>query len=400
MKLKLNLTVYIIIFYTWSSLSLAAKITIPHTGQTKCYNNVTAIPCPQIGQDFYGQDAQYQNNFPKYQNNNDGTITDLITGLMWSQAVDSNKVSLIEAENISKKMTLAGHNDWRVPNIKELYSLINFNGYTGFMPRGMNNIPNNATPFIDTTYFDFKFGQINLGERYIDGQWLSNTKYVSTTMHGAMTLFGVNFVDGRIKGYGYKHPTNRGPRREKKFYVRYVRGSAYGYNDFIDNGNGTITDRTTNLMWMQNDNGTPLSWQEALAYADNLIFANYSDWRLPNAKELQYIVDYTRAPDITDSATINPLFKTSEIINEAGQKDYPCYWTATTHLDGPHPGTAAVYIAFGRAIGRMRGDIMDVHGAGAQRSDPKTGSPTFRGPQGDAIRIKNYARCVRNINKN
>ena len=44
----------------------------------------------------------------------------------------------------------------------------------------------------------------------------------------------------------------------------------------------------------------------------------------------------------------------------------------------------------------------DVPGAGAQRSDPKNGDPndypTGHGPQGDAIRIQNYVRCVRTIN--
>ena len=43
----------------------------------------------------------------------------------------------------------------------------------------------------------------------------------------------------------------------------------------------------------------------------------------------------------------------------------------------------------------------DVHGAGAQRSDPKTGDPadypTGHGPQGDAIRIYNYVRLVRDV---
>ena len=42
---------------------------------------------------------------------------------------------------------------------------------------------------------------------------------------------------------------------------------------------------------------------------------------------------------------------------------------------------------------------IDVHGAGAQRSDPKEGDPgdypEGNGPQGDAIRIYNYVRCVR-----
>ena len=59
----------------------------------------------------------------------------------------------------------------------------------------------------------------------------------------------------------------------------------------------------------------------------------------------------------------------------------------------------AAYISFGRALGHMEGHWMDVHGAGAQRSDPKEGDPSEypigHGPQGDAIRIYDHARCVR-----
>ena len=59
----------------------------------------------------------------------------------------------------------------------------------------------------------------------------------------------------------------------------------------------------------------------------------------------------------------------------------------------------AVYIAFGEALGYMGGQWTDVHGAGAQRSDPKLGDPNDwsegNGPQGDAVRIYNYVRCVR-----
>ena len=58
----------------------------------------------------------------------------------------------------------------------------------------------------------------------------------------------------------------------------------------------------------------------------------------------------------------------------------------------------AVYVAFGKALGEMRGKTMDVHGAGSQRSDPKTGEPTSRGPQGDMIRVDNYVRLVRGGN--
>ena len=133
-------------------------------------------------------------------------------------------------------------------------------------------------------------------------------------------------------------------------------------------------------------------------YCESLTLAGQDDWRLPNAKELQYIVDYSRSPDTTDSAAIAPIFSVSEIVNEAGQQDYPFYWTSTTHADA-HGGRAAVYIAFGRALGYMNDQWIDVHGAGAQRSDPKTGDPadfpSYFGPQGDVSRLLNYARCVR-----
>jgi len=365
---------------------------IVDTGQMRCYSNSRQIRYPRAGRPFHGQDAQYEGNRSSYRNNGDGTVSDLVTGLMWSKAVDMNKVNLAEAKRIARGMTLGGHSDWRVPNIKELYSLMDFRGYTGFGRGDPGSVPPNAVPFINTDVFDFEYGQTSAGERFIDAQWLTSTRYVSTTMNRNETLFGVNFADGRIKGYGYK----RGNRILKRFYARYVRGREYGNNRFADNGDGTVSDHATGLMWMQRDSGKAMPWQEALEYAEHLAYASHDDWRLPNAKELQSIVDYSRSPDTTHSAAVDPVFQTASIVNEAGARDYPCFWTSTTHLDGPTPGTSAVYVAFGRALGQMRGRIMDVHGAGAQRSDPKTGSPRLgHGPQADARRIRNHVRCVR-----
>ncbi|WP_058485020.1 Lcl C-terminal domain-containing protein [Defluviitalea phaphyphila] len=76
-----------------------------------------------------------------------------------------------------------------------------------------------------------------------------------------------------------------------------------------------------------------MTWEEALAYAENLELAGYTDWRLPNAKELQSIVDYTRSPGTTDSAAIYPLFNVTPIKDMNGNKQYPYFWASTTHLD-------------------------------------------------------------------
>ena len=364
------------------------------TAQEKCYDNSQEIACPQPDEAFYGQDAQYQGIQPAYQDNGDGTVTDLNTGLTW-QKTPGDKVQYNEAVAGAKDFNLGGYDDWRLPTIKELYSLILFSG-TDPAPESVEP----AVPFIDTNYFDFEYGDISAGERIIDAQYWSSTEYVATTMNQDATVFGVNFADGRIKGY----PRDTGLQGQPmKQFVRYVRGNSdYGVNNFVDNGDGTITDTATGLMWSEDDSGKGMDWEDASAWVQQDNEENYlghNDWRLPNAKELQSIVDYTRSPQTTNSAAIGPVFKVTSIIDERGEMNYPFYWTSTTHVDAAGGGGGAVYIAFGEAFGYMMNSWIDVHGAGAQRSDPKSGNPADypygRGPQGDAIRIYNYVRCVR-----
>ena len=82
-------------------------------------------------------------------------------------------------------------------------------------------------------------------------------------MNGDETAFGVNFADGRIKGYGLNDPRSGG---EKEFYVIYVRGNeSYGENNLNSNQNGTITDVATGLMWQQNDSGYGMDWESSLS---------------------------------------------------------------------------------------------------------------------------------------
>ncbi len=385
---------------------------IVDTKQSISYDTLKEISLPTVGSPFYGQDVNYQGNQPNYVDNGDGTISDLVTGLMWQKSPDLNRDGLInyddklsydEAIAAADTFNLAGYDDWRLPNIKEAYSLIVFSGVD---PSGYNGSTENLVPFIDTEYFDFGYGDESAGERIIDAQFASSTLYVGTTMNGNETMFGVNFADGRIKGY----PTEPmpGQTEDKQFYVMYVRGnSSYGINNFTDNGNGTITDNSTGLMWLQDDNGYGQTWEEALNYAENANTAGYSDWRLPNAKELQSIVDYTRSVQTTNSAAIDPVFNCSSIIDEGGSVNYPFYWSGTTHSNmQANPGSNAAYVCFGEGLGFMEEPpgsenytLMDVHGAGAQRSDPKVGDPNDfpfgHGPQGDVIRIYNYVRLVR-----
>ncbi len=164
--------------------------------------------------------------------------------------------------------------------------------------------------------------------------------------------------------------------------MRCVRGAVYGESDFVDNGDGTVIDLASGLMWQRADDGATYDWEEALAYAEGLVLAGHDDWRLPDAKELQSLVDYSR-----NHPALDPIFLLSD--------DDAWCWTSTTHGDAYNN---AVYIWFGRGTD-YRGT--DVHGAGALRSDPKSGDPgdypQGRGPQNDEVRIYNTVLCVRDV---
>ena len=385
---------------TWAQ---SPDYSVVDTAQDKCYDASGEIACPAEGAAFYGQDAQIAGNTPDYTDNGDGTVTDNVTGLMWTQSPDTNddgdidaadKFIYSEAGPYCETLVLAGYDDWHLPSIKQLYSLMDFRGMD---PPPDSGDTSHLRPFIDTDYFAFAYGDTAAGERVIDAQFASSTLYVGTVMNNSQAMFGLNLADGRIKGY----PT------DKEFYVLCARGNPdYGANDFHDNGDDTITDAATGLMWARDDNGAGVHWADALAYVEAQNAANYlgySDWRLPNAKELQSLVDYTRAPDTTGSAAIDPLFNATAITNEAGQADYGFYWTGTSHSRADGTAMDAVYIAFGRGLGSMDGlTVIDVHGAGCQRSDPKDGDPAEypswgHGPQGDVRRVFNFVRLVRDV---
>ena len=106
-------------------------------------------------------------------------------------------------------------------------------------------------------------------------------------------------------------------------------------NDFTT-GNGTVMDHSTKLMWQKDTAGDevgdykPMTWEEALAYCENLSLGGYTDWRLPTLKELRSLVDYE-----TNNPAINTGFFPSTPL--AG------YWSATTYINDPVTAWSIVF---------------------------------------------------------
>ncbi|MGY5449949.1 Lcl C-terminal domain-containing protein [Agarivorans sp. MS3-6] len=340
------------------------------TGQVNCLDNDGAvINCPVAGEDYFGQDAQYSGNPFSFTDNNDGTVSDNITGLMWQQIPDNRGLSYQEAVDYCNDLALAGYSDWRVPSTKELFSLSDFS--IGW-------------PYLDTSYFGLAGSVVSKDEQY----WTE--VYVGSTIAGPdSAAFGVNHGSGHIKAYASGQMGN---------YVRAVRGDRYGVNQFVNNDDGTITDIATGLMWAQQDSGYGMNWQEALAYATDSTLASYTDWRVPNIKELHSIVDYTHSPSAQNEVDLGPaidtdFFDITELRDDETvyDKDYGYFWSSTSAYLGSDSQEYyyAWYVAFGTA---SDGEGNDFHGAGGVRFDTKY--------QGGALgeggeRYYNYVRLVR-----
>jgi Protein of unknown function (DUF1566)/Secretion system C-terminal sorting domain len=231
---------------------------LPDTGQTTSYTNT------------FGEDNDYIINAPTFINNGNGTITDTVTTLMW-QSIDGGEMTVENAIIYCDTLTLGGFINWRLPTAQEGFSLLHLD---------KNN------PALNTTYFP------NTNAGY---WWTSEAQANDATKIWCTNAGG---------GIG-NHPKNEtiSAGGTKKFNARAVRDVTTPIiiaNRFTDNGNGTIIDNVTNLMWQKVASTASQTWENAITNAENLVLATFTDWRLPNIKELQSLNDETVVlPSIT-----------------------------------------------------------------------------------------------------
>jgi hypothetical protein len=121
----------------------------------------------------------------------------------------------------------------------------------------------------------------------------------------------------------------------------------YIENDFKDNGDGTITDRATGLMWQKSGSDKTLTYEEAKAYVEKLKLAGYSDWRLPTVDELKSLLTQEKQ---SNDLYINPIFE---------KKQYNWFWTSDqrssggawgVYFDGGDVGWLVVNFGYVRAV--------------------------------------------------
>jgi hypothetical protein len=288
---------------------------VPDTGQTKCYNNLTEIPCPQPGEPFYGQDANYtihapsytkmldyQTPVPKTGNYTYNLVYDNVTGMIWNS-------------------TTSGNVTWKCSRWACMPDYLS--GLKATKPGGIENW---AVPPIWDLFFISNLGRPTADDTFFPGT-PTREHWTNTTfkLYPGLYQWLVGFDTGSITEGDTE--TYSGPIRAYCPFNRFL-------NDFRDNYDGTVSDYSTGLMWIK-VGSTSLNWQQALSYCENLEFAGHNDWRLPNAHELMSIVNYgaynptssTALPAASDwyhSSTTRPGYNTySHAIHFCyGQTDY------------------------------------------------------------------------------
>ena len=209
---------------------------------------------------IFGEDSDYERNPQSYKDNGDGTVTDNVTGLMWTKA-DAGEKTWEAYVTYCDQLALAGYSDWKLPDAEEAFTIIDIS----------------ASPF----------NQVFTADRQAKYFWTLNRQ-----ADGDEKRWEVNAGGGT--GAHLKNQTISAGG-DKSFHGRCVRESVPAKRvkeHFTDNKDGTVTDNGNGLIWMQVEAGE-MVWEEAIKYCENLLYAGKDDWRLPDIKELKSISDYT-----------------------------------------------------------------------------------------------------------
>jgi hypothetical protein len=293
--------------------------------------------CPPPGQPFHGQDAQYgwdtkhdaSERFTRDLGvSGEPVVTDHVTALVWQGCTlglsgDDCSTGLVTKAGWDDQLAgcndlvWGGYDDWRLPDPYEMQTLVN---------QGTDSMPP-----VDPTLFP---------ATEPDWHW-SSTSSVDTDW-----AWTVQFAFGTVAS-DVKANTRS---------ARCVRGGALQARHFeasILAGDRIVTDSHSGMMWQgcpQGESGddcgagiiTWSTWEDALAYCEDLTWADFDDWRLPNLNELQSIVDYNYESTAVDPEVFPGL-------SHSG-------WSSTTRPS--FPGSAmAVNFEFGTTFAIAKTDL-------------------------------------------
>jgi len=291
------------------------SMILKKTGEKRCYDENVSKIIDCSNSYALKSDGYYQaGKTPRYTRDDDNQVVlDDITGLMWQDDNLTNAYEMHydykdnrfiyrvkEAQKYCSTLDIGGYENWRLPTIKEWYSLMEDSRYYGCV--------NNSSGCIDMTIstnpiFKHLGHPVSMGDGEINNfAYASSSTYdynitdydsdTTTYYHLVYTIFtgGGGYIDIRDNYY----PNVACVRTHNE-----SQHNNYFLHNMVRNESGIVIDKKTGLEWQDYyfDLGKKeLNWTDAIKYCENLDLDG-KNWRLPNKYELMSIMEYDDAND-------------------------------------------------------------------------------------------------------
>jgi hypothetical protein len=288
----------------------------------------------------------------RFSDNGDGSVTDNLTGLVWLRDAGCFPQALWQAAVTEVHALASGQcsltdsskaGDWRMPNLVEMESLIDASAANPALTPNhpFRNIA--AMPYwTSTSYFGGETGSPQAwAVRLADGSYIND----SVQNVKATSALGVWAVRGTAAGTVKLQASG--------LFVGYLAGDDGSIqagvplvgSRFIENGNGTVTDAVTGLIWLKQANCLEGDWATEVAATRSLASgqcgltdgSTAGQWRMPNRKEMQSLADRNQNNEAyyltyTFLNSDQTVFQPAILVNFFEQS---YYWTSTTDAADP-----------------------------------------------------------------
>jgi hypothetical protein len=333
------------------AFSGGGTVSLPETGQKTCYSaeGVQLPSCKDTGQDG---DIQAGVEWPPTRFSPAGSpadcMVDRLTGLMWPKVANLHAPQYwADAVDWANQLSYCGHDDWHLPNINELKSLLN-EGVKDIpawlVAQGFTSVPwyyyywsstTDASATTDAWYVNMRYADVSFyskdgGGNYAwpvrDGRGYLQTgkPAVELPKTGQTTSYAVGDDGDLEKGAAWPQP---------RFTITYCDASGPCANQTADCDNNAATDvvldNLTGLTWRRDATATGPKdsfWQDGLNAVSTLSVCGLASWRMPNKNELFSLVDRGKAGVALPFVNV----KTDQE-----------YWTSTTAVPGTSIGSYA-----------------------------------------------------------
>lgn len=316
----------------------ASSVRLLKTGAEGCWDTEGR----EIPHGGTGQDGELKRGVdpptPRFEARANGTVHDRLTNLVWME--NAGAFRDMTWNDALAKARSHGHGEWRMPNIRELLSLLDYGRSNPILPHGHPFVNVEPAIYWTSTTLAAEGGakmawMITLGigptvfviKKSKAHLWLVSGESTSVLRTGQQSCWNADGKKVEELGTGQD-----GDHRA---------GVSWPSPRFRDNHDGTITDDATGLVWLKDGNPFGFqTWSHALDCCNRLAAGDAGladgsepgDWRLPNIREIESLVDY-------------------EQVGPCLPKDHPfanvrpsSYWTSTTVAAGP---TEAMFIILG-----------------------------------------------------